>query len=72
MVIYWNTGNLTSDYTTEKRKKKHNCLLPIITEEKRTLPPRPDQQLLTVNSSPCFHDGVLNVDRLHVIQNLGG
>lgn len=22
MVIYWNAGNLTSDYTTEKRKKK--------------------------------------------------
>lgn len=69
MVIYWNAGNLTSDYTTEKRKKrkKNNCLLPITTEEKRTLPPHPDQQLLTVNSSPCFHDGMLSVDRPHVI-----
>ena len=73
MAIYRNTGNLTSvvNYTTEERKKKEKKQLFTVNHHwgKKN---SPHQKLLTVSTCSWFHDGVLSVDRLHLVQNLGG
>lgn len=69
MAIYRNTGNLTSDYTTEERKKKEKKIQLFTVNHHWGKKNSPHQQLLTVSTCSCFHDGVLSVDRLHLIQN---